>query len=316
MPDNERIYLMALTMTEGLNNATIRALLAHFGTAANVFAVRHRPQEIARGIGGYLPPHIAHSMDEALRRAEQEAQFISEHRIRLYALTDPDYPWRLRECPDPPVAIYYRGCADLNAQKVIGIVGTRRATDYGRRLTEELIQGLAASYPDLLVVSGLAYGIDICAHRFALQKDLPTVGVMAHGMDNLYPAAHRETAVRMIAQGGLLTDYPSETPPMPENFLKRNRLIAALSDAVVVVESSERGGALSTANFAFVYSRDVFAFPGRVGDEHSAGCNRLIQRNKAALINSSHDLIHAMMWDVRFVSKYSSDTQLQLPFEG
>lgn len=313
MSDNERICLMALAMTRGLKNAAARALLEHFGTAADVFAARHCPHEMAPAFDGVVPPaHIARSMDDALRRAEQEERFLSDRRVRLYALTDADYPRRLRECPDPPVAVYYKGTADLNAPQAIGIVGTRHATEYGLRMTEDLLRGLTEAFPDLLVVSGLAYGIDICAHRTALQVGMPTVGVVAHGLDRVYPEEHRETAARMMARGGLFSEYPSETRPSRDNFLRRNRLIAGLSDVVVVVESSKRGGALTTAAHALAYGREVYAFPGRVGDERSVGCNHLIHTKRATLISSSNDLIRSMIWDAR--QEGVQHRQLQLPF--
>ena len=300
MIENERICMMALTMTEGLGNAKTRVLLEHFGTASEIFTVRHRLWEMVCGGGGnYLPMQIARQIEEGMRRAEREVRFIEQHRICLYVITDEDYPYRLRECFDPPVVCYYRGNANLNASKVVSVVGTRRATEYGLRHAEELVKGIAAACPGTLVVSGLAYGIDICAHRQALRSGLPTIGVMAHGQDDLYPRIHRETALQMLNRGGLLTDYPSETIIRGENFLKRNRLIAGLADAIVVVESPERSGALSTAAHAFAYNRDVFAFPGRVEDDHTVGCNRLIRELKAKLITSSIDLIDSMMWNNR-----------------
>ena len=316
MIDNERICMMALAMTEGINNAKAHILLDHFGTATEVFAARSHPWEIARGLGsGYPASRIVSRMEEGLRRAEQEARFIEQHRIRLYTITDPDYPRRLAEYDNPPIVCYYRGSADLNAPKVIGVVGTRRATPYGLRLAEKLLRDVAKVYPEMLVISGLAYGIDVCAHRTALQLGLPTVGVFAHGLDNCYPKSHCEIARRMIERGGLFTDYPSETPIAGENFLKRNRLIAGLSDAIVVVESFERGGALSTATHAFANSRDVFAFPGNVGDDHSLGCNQLIRDNKAGLILSANDLFRGMLWDVHTAESHPH-IQMRIPFEA
>ena len=315
MIDNERICMMALAMADGINNARAHVLLEYFGTAAEVFAARKRPWEIARGLGsGYPTSQIASRMEEGLRRAEQEARFIEHYHIRLYTIADPDYPYRLRENHNPPIVCYYRGCADLNCPKVIGVVGTRQATHYGVWLTEKLLRDLAEVFPEMLVISGLALGIDVCAHHAALQLGLPTVGVFGHGLDNCYPQAHRDIARQMLDRGGLFTDYPSETPIAGANFLKRNRLIAGLSDAVVVVESPERGGALSTATHAFSNNRDVFAFPGRVGDDHSVGCNQLIRDNKAGLITSAHDLIRAMMWDVCATAPHL-DTQLKLSFK-
>jgi DNA processing protein len=208
---------------------------------------------------------------------------------------------------------YFKGDTDLNAPRILSIVGTRNATDYGRELTALLIKDLAETFPDLLIVSGLAYGIDVCAHRSALKNGLPTVGVLAHGLDRIYPATHRNTAVEMLKQGGLLTDFVSGTNPDRENFLQRNRLIAGLSDATIVVESADRGGALVTADIAFSYGREVYTFPGRVLDERSKGCNRLIQTNKAGLITSARDLILSLCWDTDAV--INMPKQARLPFK-
>lgn len=198
-----------------------------------------------------------------------------------------------------PYTFYYKGTADLDAVRIISIVGTRHATEYGRAVTEELVQTLSLSFPDLLIVSGLAYGIDVCAHRSALRTGLPTVGVLAHGLDRIYPPAHRSTAVEMLQRGGgLLSDFPSGTEPDKPNFVKRNRIVAGLADATIVIESAEKGGSLITADIAFSYGRDVYAFPGRVSDLHSKGCNALIRQNKAGLITSATDLISALCWDV------------------
>ena len=212
------------------------------------------------------------------------------------------------------MVFYYKGNADLNASHIISVVGTRHATEYGRELTTSLIKELALSFPHLLVVSGLAYGIDICAHRNALKNQLPTIGVLAHGLDRIYPAAHRNTAAEMLKEGGLLTDFISGSNPERENFLRRNRIIAGLADATIVVESAGKGGALVTADIACSYDRDVYTFPGRTHDEWSVGCNRLIQNNKAGLITSAHDLIMALRWDTDISAK--QEKQQTLPFDA
>lgn len=225
--------------------------------------------------------------------------FIEKNNISCYYLTDADYPARLRECPDAPILFYFKGNTNLDASRVISVVGTRNATEYGRGLTESLIKDLAEAIPNLLVVSGLAYGIDICAHRSALHNQLPTVAVLAHGLDRIYPSSHRNTAVEMLESGGLLTDFPSGTEPDRPNFLRRNRIVAGMSDCTIVVESAEKGGSLVTADIAFSYGRDVYSFPGRVGDSHSKGCNNLIRQNKAGLITSADDLLSALCWDIQ-----------------
>ena len=293
----ERLYLMALTELKGVGDVLARNLLQYFGSAEEVFKANRFLLAKAPGIGSHTAEQIDLARPEALRRAENEWTFIEKNKIRLFAITDDDYPKRLKECQDAPVVFYYKGIADLNAVKIISIVGTRRMTDYGRKYTELLIRELAELFPDLLIVSGLAYGVDVCAHRSALKNGISTIGVLAHGFDRIYPAAHRNIAVEMLSHGGLLTDFMSETNPDRENFLRRNRLIAGLADATIIVESAEKGGSLVTADIAFSYGRDVFAFPGRISDEFSSGCNRLIQMNKAGLITSAKDFIMSLCWD-------------------
>lgn len=290
------IYRIALTMINGVGATLARHLLQTCGDAEAVFAEKKQSLEKIPGIGSTLAAGIKHP--EVLERARKEAAFIEKNGIACYFLEEETYPARLKECPDAPLLFYFKGNADLDASHIVSIVGTRNATEYGRELTEALIRDLAAAFPDLLVVSGLAYGIDVCAHKSALLHRLPTVGVLAHGLDRIYPAAHRSTAVEMAGNGGLLTDFPSETQPDRAHFIKRNRIVAGLADVTVVIESAERGGSLITADIAFSYGRDVASFPGRTTDLHSKGCNELIRQNKAALITSAADLISLMRWDV------------------
>lgn len=293
---DKQIYQLALTMITGVGATLGRHLLQTVGEAEAVFAEKKQFLEKIPGIGSVTAAEI--KRPEVLERAHKEAAFIEKNRIAFYFLEDKAYPSRLKECPDAPLLFYFKGNADLNASRIISVVGTRNATDYGRDLTESLIRDLAACFPDLLIVSGLAYGIDICAHRNALLHRLPTVGVLAHGLDRIYPPAHRNTALEMIEKGGLLTEFPSQTQPDRPNFIRRNRIVAGLADATVVIESAERGGSLITADIAFSYGRDVLSFPGRVTDPHSIGCNQLIRQNKAALITSAADLISLMRWDI------------------
>lgn len=293
---DKRIYQIGLTMINGVGDILARQLLQSLGDAEAVFTEKRQNLEKIPGIGSLTAAEI--KRPEVLLQAEKELAFVEKNHITCYYLTEEAYPKRLRECTDAPLLFYYKGTADLNASRIISIVGTRHATEYGRAVTEELIQTLSASFPDLLVVSGLAYGIDVCAHRSALKAGLPTVGVLAHGLDRIYPPAHRSTAVEMLQQGGLLSDFPSGTEPDKPNFVKRNRIVAGLADATLVVESAEKGGSLITADIAFSYGRDVYAFPGRVNDIHSKGCNALIRQNKAGLITSAADLISALCWDV------------------
>lgn len=315
MKSDECLYLIGLTLLKGVGDVLARNMLQYFGNAEDVFKAKKQLLTKVPGIGGFISQQIEDAKNDALKRAEKELTFIEKNKIKLFSITENDYPRRLRECPDAPIVFYYKGSANLDAQKVISIVGTRRATDYGKKLTEQFVADLSAAFPDLLVVSGLAYGIDVCSHRCSLKYNLSTVGVLAHGLDRIYPAQHRNTAVEMLHKnGGLLTDFPSETNPDRENFLQRNRLIAGLADATVVVESGEKGGALVTADIAFSYGRDVYTFPGRTTDEFSAGCNRLIQLNKAGLITSAKDLIMSLCWDINDAKKGTTQ-QKTIDFE-
>ena len=236
------------------------------------------------------------NIDEARARAEAELEFCQQHGILPLPMNDERYPARLRECDDAPLMLFYRGNADLNQQRVINIVGTRHCTSYGKDMISRFVRDLKALCPQVLIVSGLAYGVDINAHRAALQNGYETVGVLAHGLDQIYPPRHRDTAVQMVSQGGLLTEFFTQTNADKVNFVRRNRIVAGMSDACILVESAARGGGLITARLSRDYDRDVFAFPGRVGDEYSEGCNNLIRNNGAALITSAQDFVDAMGW--------------------
>ncbi|MDR1357531.1 MAG: DNA-processing protein DprA [Tannerellaceae bacterium] len=310
--NNQLIYQIALTMIEGVGDVLGRNLLENFGSAEDVFAAKASALEKVQGIGHALSAKIKHP--DVLRRAEEELSFIDKNNISCYFMPDKNYPSLLRECGDAPLLIYFKGKCDLNSSKIISIVGTRKPTDYGRSMTEKLIAELAQSLPDLVVVSGLAYGIDITAHRSALKRQLPTVAVLAHGLDRLYPLTHHSIAAEMLEHGGLLTEFPSGTNPDKMNFVRRNRLIAGLSSATVVVESAERGGSLITSGIAFSYNRDVFAFPGRSIDPSSQGCNRIISENQAKLITHASDIIRCMNWeiDAKEVKKPQQAVQTEL----
>lgn len=297
---NELLYQIGLTMINGIGGVLARQLLNTFGHAEAVFKEKRQSLERVPGIGTLLATEI--KRPEVLQRAEKEINFMEKAHIAPLFIEDVAYPARLKECPDAPLLLYYKGAADLNTMHILSIVGTRHATPYGLEATSFLLDGLRIMYPDTLIVSGLAYGIDVKAHRSALQYHLPTVGVLAHGLDRIYPTAHRQTAVNMLESGGLLTDFPSGTEPDRPNFLKRNRIIAGLSEATVVIESARKGGSLVTADIAFSYNREVFAFPGRSNDYYSAGCNELIRKNKAGLITSAEDLIAALGWQNQSIS--------------
>lgn len=304
------LYTIALTMVNGVGGILSRQLLNALGDARAVFQEKKQLLERIPGIGSTLAAEITNP--DVLRRAEEEIRFIEKAGISVLLWEDKAYPARLLECPDAPIVLYYKGEGDLNPHHAISVVGTRHATRYGQEMTASLLEELSTVFPDTLIVSGLAYGIDIAAHRQALTSGLPTIGVLAHGLDRIYPSAHRQTAVKMLERGGLLTDFPSGTNPDRPNFLKRNRIIAGLTEATLVIESAEKGGSLVTADLAFSYDRDVFACPGRIGDLYSAGCNQLIRRNKAALISSAQDLIDALGWQQK--DRFPEPQQTELLF--
>ncbi len=293
--ESPNLYRIALSRLKGMNQALARHIHERVESLETFFATSER--ELAQQTelkGRFLSEE---NRQRALQEAKKEMEFIAKGAIAPLYFTEPDYPRRLLECVDAPPLLYYRGNADLNTAKVVSIVGTRRSSAYGRSFCERFIRDLAAYFPDLIIVSGLAYGIDICAHRQALKEGLSTVGVLAHGLDHIYPSTHRNTAVEMVTRGGLLTEYPGHHPMHPAFFVARNRIVAGIADAVVIVESREKGGALITAGIAESYHRDVFALPGSVESESSAGCNHLIRRNRAALITSADDFIEAMCWN-------------------
>ncbi len=271
-----------------------RRLIAYCGSAEGVFREKRARLAKIPGIGSRLADHIASHKN--LSAADSEIEFITQQGITVLFYLDEIYPDRLRQCEDAPVLLYMKGKTELNRKKVISIVGTRNPTDYGRNNTREIVESLAAGYPDILIVSGLAYGIDICAHKAALKNNLETVGVLGHGLSFLYPSAHREVAGKMIGNGALITEFRHDEKPESPNFVKRNRIIAGLADATLVMESGEQGGALITADIANSYNRDVFAFPGRISDKYSVGCNRLIKTNRAALLETVADLEYLMGW--------------------
>lgn len=294
MKQDETLCTLALTRIPGLGTMTANHLMRAVGSAADIFENRTRLLQWVPGVTDRLVKAL--DCPEAFRRAEEELRFAERNHIRCIPFTHEDYPSRLRECEDAPLALFFRGNTNLNALRVVSIVGTRHSTPYGQSLCNDFLTDLANVVPDVLVVSGLAYGIDIHAHRSALRSGFPTVGVLAHGLDRIYPSAHRNTAVEMLEHGGLLTEFMSGTNPDRQNFVRRNRIVAGMADATIVVESAAKGGALITAELAESYHRDCFAFPGRIGDEYSAGCNGLIRSNRAALITSAEDFVQAMGW--------------------
>jgi len=294
MFNQDLIYQIGITLVKGIGNITAKQIIENTDNVALLFTEKKHVLERISGLSRRIINEIHNP--EVLRRAEKEIRFIEKSRIEPLFITDPAYPNRLKDCVDAPVMLYFKGNADLNAGKIISIVGTRNATVYGKETTDQLIHNIKEMFPESLIVSGLAYGIDIAAHRAALRENLITVGILAHGLDRIYPPIHRNTAAEMINTGGLLTDFISETNPDRQNFVKRNRIVAGMSDCTIVVESAKKGGALITANIADSYNRDIFAFPGKTSDKYSEGCNLLIKSKKAALITSAEDIFREMNW--------------------
>ena len=254
---------------------------------------------------------VFQSMPDALDRANMELDFCEKHQIQVLIPTDTAYPQRLKNCEDAPLVLYYRGNADLNSARIINIIGTRRCTFYGQEIIKNFIKDIKSASPDTLIVSGLAYGIDICAHRNALANGMNTVGVLAHGLDMIYPSMHRETAKEMLSCGGLLTEYPQLTRPDKRNFVQRNRIVAGMSDAAILVESASHGGGLITCGISTGYGRDVYAFPGPVTSPASAGCNNLIRAKGASLITNADDFIDAMGWESAVVLQQAKKKGIQ-----
>lgn len=295
MTEQEIICTMALTRVPHLNIATQHALLNKLGSATAVFEHRRDIRDFHPEASDKLTEALA-EMERQTARAKEELEFAAKNKIQCLCYHDTAYPSRMRECDDAPLILYYKGNADLNRRYVINMIGTRHCTEYGKDICRHFLAELKRLRPDTLIVSGLAYGIDIHSHREALLNGMDTVGVLAHGLDQIYPRMHRDTAVEMLSHGGLLTEFMSRTNADKVNFVRRNRIVAGMSDATVVVESAEKGGALITADIASSYHRDIFAFPGRTQDRYSQGCNRLIRDNKAALLQDAEDFVKAMGW--------------------
>ena len=296
MSSQEILNTAILTRLSYYHLNTMAELYRQLGSAT---AIVEQRKEL-RTLFPSLPRKISEALsdiDAVRKRAEEELAYAERHGITVLTPLDDGYPRRLKECDDAPLMLFYKGTADLNATHIINIVGTRHSTPYGQDLIRRFVADLRTLCPDVLIVSGLAYGIDICAHRQALDNGLATIGVLAHGLDDLYPTAHRDTANRMVAQGGLLTEFMTRTNADKLNFVRRNRITAGISDACVLVESAAKGGGLITTRISKDYNRDVFAFPGPVGAPYSEGCNRLIRDNGAALITSAEDLVRAMGWE-------------------
>lgn len=306
---NEHVAMLALSRVQVSQLSLIRQLIDITGSAKILL-------ENAGNLNDILPeatPQLKNMLSNPalMESAEKEMEFIEKNKIKPIYIGEKEYPYRLFECDDAPLVLFTLGNTDFNAKHIVSIVGTRHASEYGKGLCESFVADLAKFIPDTLIVSGLAYGIDICAHRTALKAGLQTVGILAHGLDRIYPNAHRSTAKSMLENGGLATEFMSGTNSLPPYFVQRNRIVAGLADATIVIESASKGGSLITASLAQSYSRDCFAFPGRVNDQYSQGCNELVSHNKAALITNAYDFIEAMGWESN-IRKKGKEQQIEL----
>jgi DNA processing protein len=304
------IHRLALTFIKNIGPTFAKSMLTYFGDEEQIFKAPKTKLMRVPGIGEKRYFDI--DFKAALERAESEMDYMEKNGVTPIFYTDKAYPKRLKNCIDGPVLLYSKGNFDLNPPHVVSIVGTRRATEYGRQLCRQLVEELQQY--NVLIVSGLALGIDTCAHKESMKQGLPTVGVLGHGFDRMYPAQNRSTAEKMQENGGVLTEYPSGTIPDRENFPQRNRIVAGMADATIVIEAGIKGGALITAEIANSYNRDVFAFPGRIDDEYSEGCNFLIRNNKAALLTCAADLAYSLGWE-KMDDKKPAVEQLSLPMD-
>ena len=296
MNEQQLLYNIALTRIGHFSLASALHLYRTLGSGEEIFLHRNEAQDILPDCSPRLIDNLK-DWSEPLKRAEVELEFCRNNNIRVLCLGDDNYPKRLEDCADAPLVMYYKGNANLNQSRVINIIGTRHCTTYGADFIRRFIHDLKALCPEVLVVSGLAYGVDINAHQQALAVGYETVGVVAHGLDYLYPAAHKDVAREMVNHGGLLTEFMTCTNADKGNFVRRNRIVAGMSDACILIESAAHGGGMITAGIAFDYGREVFALPGRVGDHFSEGCNNAIRENKAMLLTSAEDFVKTMGWE-------------------
>ena len=289
---NQTLYNVALTQVNGIGAVQAKQLLDFFGNAEDIFKASLKSLSALDGIGEIKAKAIKDFSE--FKGIEIELEFCEKHHIQIIGLKDVDYPKRLLQCFDAPTVLYYRGNVDLNTSKIVSIIGTRTNSDYGKQMTEQIIKAL--NEQQVLIVSGLAFGIDAISHRAALDNGLPTIGVLAHGLDSIYPAQHKNLASEMLKNGGLLTEFPRLTKPDKHNFPRRNRIVAGISDATIVIETALKGGSMITADLAFNYNRDLFAVPGKLTDAKSSGCIKLIQQNKAIIYTNEIDFAEVMGW--------------------
>ena len=295
MNPNELFYTLALMRAEGIGDISAKKLLSHFGLAENIFKASKKELDKVFRITQNSIAEIHNKT--TFKAAENEVLFLEKNRLKIYFYQDENYPDRLKHCADAPVLLFGSGNINLENTKILSIVGTRNITAYGTSFCKKFVEDLAVLNP--VIVSGFALGTDICAHLSALENNLQTVGVLAHGLNQIYPKSHKKYIRQMEENGGFLTEFWSDSNPDKENFVRRNRIVAGLSDATIVIESAAKGGSLITANLANDYSREVFAVPGKTTDTYSQGCNNLIKTQRANLLSSVADLVYMLNWDVK-----------------
>ncbi len=294
--DQNLKYLIALSLVSGIGSIRSKQLMAHFGSAEAIFKASKSSLKNIPGFGNFLVSKIFEK--DYLAEAEKVLTFVDKHNINILSYLSKDYPIRLKQCEDAPLIVYQKGKPIQDDKVFISVVGTRKATEYGKHYCRKIIEDLSLSGFKPVIVSGLAYGIDACAHKSALEFGLETIAVLGHGLDRIYPSRHKDLAKSIIKSGSLITEFPQGIFPAGSNFVSRNRIVAGLSDLTIVAQSSEKGGSLITADLAFGYNREVMAIPGRIGDKTSKGCNWLIKTNKASMLESVEDIIRLMNWDV------------------
>ena len=288
-------YLIGISLIDGVGHIRAKQLIAYLGSAEAVFKEKKENLLKIPNIGKKTISNI--NTNEILKKAEEEINFIDRYNIKAFSYLNKNYPKRLKECADSPIILFSKGNVNFNEKKIISIVGTRKITSEGKKNCEKLIKELKLRNHNVIIVSGLAYGVDICAHKMALQNSFSNIAVLAHGLDHIYPQKHRDVAKEITRNGALVTEFSSNAKIIGASFVNRNRIIAGLSDATIIVESAEKGGSLFTAEFANNYNREVFAFPGRVNDKYSVGCNRLIKRTKSHLLESVKDIEYILRWE-------------------
>lgn len=301
-------YTLALSYVKGVGSISIKKLLDHFGSSKTIFNSSKNELLQIPDIGNYIVSQINKEKNKVLKLADNEFQFALQNQLEILFYQDSSYPQQLKNCQDAPLILFSKGNYHLEHQKIISIVGTRNKTPYGKSFIQELIYDLQSYHP--VIISGLALGCDSIAHQVALEHNLQTMGILAHGLNQLYPSKHKKMAEQMLENGGLLTEFSSFHRPIRENFLKRNRIIAGISQATIVVESAKKGGAMTTAKAAFDYNRDVFALPGNIQNHFSKGCNELIKNNMASLITSAEDIIQLLNWEKKTSTKKGIQKQL------